>query len=57
MCLDYLCKISARLDMYNFSYGDFRTSYPVLDSLPCVNYFREIEDEFDKVLNMKVVEG
>ena len=57
MCVEYLCKILAHLDMYNFSYRGYSTSYSVYDSLPCVDDFVEIEDEFDKTLNMKVVEG
>ena len=57
MSLKYFCKISAHLDMYNFSYGGYSTSYSVYDSLPYVDEFVEIENEFDKTLNMKVVEG
>ena len=56
MCLEYVCKVSARMHMYNFSYGDFSTSYSVSYSLFCDTDFREIEDDFDKILNMKVVE-
>ena len=47
MCLEYFCKISAHLDMYNFSYGEYSTNYLVYDSLPCVDDFVEIEDELN----------
>ena len=53
--LKYFWKVSAQLDKYNFSYGRDSTNCSVSDSLSCDNYFLEIEDDFDKVLNMKVV--
>ena len=56
MSLEYACKISDHLGMYNFIYGEFSTSYSVLDSLYCVDYFFEIKNDFGKVLNWKVVE-
>ena len=56
MSLEYSCKISAQMDMYNFIYGEFSANYSVLYSLSCVDYFLEIEDDFGKVLNWKVVE-
>ena len=52
---EYACKILAQMDWYNFIYGTFSTIYSVLDSLSCVNYFVEIENDFDKMLNWKVV--
>ena len=55
MSLEYLWKISAQLDQYNFSYERDSTNCSVSDSLLCDNYFVEIEDYFGKVLNMKVV--
>ena len=56
MSLEYACKISAQMDWYNFIYGTFSAIYSVLDSLSCVNYFVEIENDFGKMLNWKVVE-
>ena len=62
MILEYIWKISAQLDQYNFSYERDSTNGSVSDSLLsdsllCDNYFVEIEDYIGKVLNMKVVEG
>ena len=56
MSLEYSYKISAQLDMYNFIYEAFSVCYSVSYILFCVNDFPEIEDEFGKVLNWKVVE-
>ena len=44
------------MDWYNLIYGTFSAIYSVLDSLYCVNYFVEIENDFGKMLNWKVVE-
>ena len=55
MSLEYSYKNSTQLDQYNFSYREDITNRLVSDSLPCINYFVEIEDYFGKVLNMKVV--
>ena len=57
MSLEYFWKLSAQLGKYNFSYGRDSTNDSVSDSLSCDNYFLEIERDFDKMLNMKVVEG
>ena len=54
--LEYACKISAQMDWYNFTYRTFSAIYSVLDSLSFVNYFVEIENDFGKMLNWKVVE-
>ena len=57
MSLEYVYEISAQLDQYDFSYVEDSTNGSVSDSLPCVNYFVEIEDYFGKVVNLKDVEG
>ena len=57
MSLEYLWKISAQLNQYNFSYERDSINCSVSDSLLCDNYFVKIEAYFGKVLNMKVVEG
>ena len=49
--LEYVCKISAQMDWYNFIYGTFSALYSILDSLSCFNYFVEIENDFGKMLN------
>ena len=46
MCLEYYCKVSIHLDIYNFIYWEYSPNYSVL----------EMEDDLDKVLNLKVVE-
>ena len=56
MRLEYSGKISDHLGMYNFIYGSFSTSYPLLDNLFCDYYFMWIEEDFGKVLNWKIVE-
>ena len=55
MSLEYFWKVSAQLDKYNFIYGGDSTTCLVSNSLSCDNYFLEIEDDFDKELNMKVI--
>ena len=55
MRLEYIRKISAQLDQYNFSYERESTNGSLSDSLPCKSYFIEIEDYFGRVLNYKVV--
>ena len=44
------------MDWYNFIYGTFSAIYSVLDSLFCVNYFVEIENDFGKMFNWNVAE-
>ena len=55
--LEYAYEISAHLDEYNFIYGVISTNYPILDSLYCISYFVEIENDFGRKLNMKIVDN
>ena len=56
MCLEYSCKVLVYLDIYNFIYWEYSPNYYVLYSLSRVKDFLEMEDDLDKVLNLKVVE-
>ena len=56
MCLEYSCKVSIHLDIYNFIYWEYSPNYSVLYILFRVKDFLEVEDDLDKVLNLKVVE-
>ena len=55
--LIYACEILAQLGKYNIIYEDFSTSYSVQYIQARDDDFIEITDEFEKVLNTKVVEG
>ena len=55
MSLEYACEILAHLVKYNFIYGTFSTSMPVLYILFCGYHFMWILDDFGNMLNMKVV--